>query len=408
MRSKAIADAQRALGWEPLVVTSPKHGAASGEERIDGVRYMRTGANVVGAAWRQLWALKRAVANLVARERVDVVHAHTPSLCGLASLWALRGAPTPVVYEVRGFYEDNAVAAGEYGASSLAYRARRASETAVLRGADAVVTISDGLHGDVVRRGVAQERVFVVPNGVNVDRFADPIPQPGLGASLGLSGCTVLAYIGNVKWPYEGLPLLIEALPRITAAVPGARLLLVGGTNPQMEAVIARMGCERWVVRAGRVPFEAIGAYYSLADICVYPRLRTRLTDLVTPLKPLEAMAAGVAVVASDVGGLRELVRNGDTGVLFPAEDSVALADRCIELAKNERMRQILGEHAKAFVRAEREWDDLSARYTEVYACARETCPRRWHWARAPFRSRPKPAARSATELEFTAVRGEM
>jgi glycosyltransferase involved in cell wall biosynthesis len=108
--------------------------------------------------------------------------------------------------------------------------------------------------------------------------------------------------------------------------------------------------------------------YYGLIDVLAYPRHRMRLTELVTPLKPLEAMAQGRMFVASDVGGHRELVRDGETGFLFPAGDADALA-RAIDgvLARREdwpRMRV----QARRFVETERTWVRSVARYESVYS----------------------------------------
>ena len=127
-------------------------------------------------------------------------------------------------------------------------------------------------------------------------------------------------------------------------------------------------GIAHAVVFAGRVPHAQVAAYYQLVDICVYPRLPMRLTELVTPLKPLEAMAQGRLVVASDVGGHRELVDDGKTGMLFRAGDTEALAQAILALLLAPASWPALRQQARAFVETERSWGASVGRYAPVYA----------------------------------------
>src|SRR5690606_29052867 len=134
----------------------------------------------------------------------------------------------------------------------------------------------------------------------------------------GLGGGRVLGFIGSF-YGYEGLDLLLAAMPHVLTALPDARLLLVGG-GPQEAALVQqarRLGLDSAVIFTGRVPHERVPAYSSLVDAFVFPRRSMRLTELVTPLKPLEAMAKSKLVLASDVGGHRELMEHGKTGWLF-------------------------------------------------------------------------------------------
>ncbi|HZI82910.1 MAG TPA: glycosyltransferase, partial [Casimicrobiaceae bacterium] len=182
-----------------------------------------------------------------------------------------------------------------------------------------------------------------------------------------------IGFVGSF-YGYEGLDLLIEAAAMLVPRRPDVRVLLVGG-GPREQALrklAAERGIAERVLFAGRVPHAEVQAYYDLIDVLAYPRHRTRLTDIVTPLKPLEAMAGGRLFVASDVGGHRELVRDGQTGFLFPAGDAAALA-RAIEtiLARPEDCTQVR-EQARRFVETERTWARSVARYADVYQRLRE------------------------------------
>src|SRR5262249_20185978 len=151
------------------------------------------------------------------------------------------------------------------------------------------------------RRGIEKDTVSVIPNGVDVDGFRPRARNRKLAEQLHLNGGPVFGFVGSF-YHYEGLRLLLEAFPRIRGQIPGAKLLLVGGGPEEQALKEANSTCDGAVSMIGNVPHAQVPDYYSVIDVLVYPRQRMRLTDLVTPLKPLEAMAMGKAVVASDVG----------------------------------------------------------------------------------------------------------
>lgn len=121
------------------------------------------------------------------------------------------------------------------------------------------------------------------------------------------------------------------------------------------------------ILFVGRVPHQAVGRYYSLIDILAYPRKKMRLTDLVTPLKPLEAMAQGKLVAASDVGGHRELIADGVTGTLFAPDDPPAIAAALAGLLRDRDIWDERRRTARAFVEADRNWSSNILRYEPVY-----------------------------------------
>jgi PEP-CTERM/exosortase A-associated glycosyltransferase len=314
--------------------------------------------------------MARRLTEVIRHVRPEVIHAHSPALNGEAALRAGRSAGLPVVYEVRAFWEDAAADHGTARAGSLRYRASQALETHVLRRADAVTTICDGLRQAIIGRGVTPGKISVIPNAVNPEHFrVGAEPDAALARELGLEGRTVLGFIGSF-YAYEGLDLLVKALPGLLQGDPDIRLLLVGG-GPQEEqlAELARaLGVQESVVFTGRVPHGEVQRYYDLVDLFVYPRRSIRLTELVTPLKPLEAMAQGRLVAASDVGGHRELIRAGETGWLFPADDVAGLQGGIGGLLQSRRQWSAMQEAARAFVENERTWAASVARYRPIYA----------------------------------------
>jgi PEP-CTERM/exosortase A-associated glycosyltransferase len=375
-RTLSLLREQRRLGWETYQVTSPKHTATSAlEEDVDGWHFYRTppveGTSALPglgelALMRQL---ERRLAQLVEQLKPNLLHAHSPVLNALPALRVGRKAGIPVVYEVRAFWEDAAVDHGTTTEGSLRYRATRAMETYALRRVDHVFTICEGLRSDIVARGIPAGKVTVIPNAVDVDTFeVGGEADPDLKRRLGLEGCAVVGFIGSF-YAYEGLDLLLDALPALLARRPDVRLLLVGG-GPQeaaLKAQVARLGLQDGVVFTGRVPHQQVQSYYDLVDVLAYPRHAMRLTELVTPLKPLEAMAQGRLFVASDVGGHRELIRHRETGWLFKAGSAQGLVDALDEVLGCRDDWPRLRANGRRFVEAERHWGRSAQGYLAPY-----------------------------------------
>lgn len=383
-RSRAILREQRKLGWETAHVTSAKHAvelAAQGremplEEDVEGLHFYRAPlpSGMLGRLplFDQLAVvngLGRRLSQVVPLVQPDILHAHSPALNGMAALRAAKKFALPFVYEVRAFWEDAAVDHRTCREGDMRYRATRAFETRVLRRADAVTCICEGLRRDIIARGVPAEKVTVIPNAVDIEQFQQgAAPDTGLAHSLGLDGKVVLGFIGSF-YAYEGLSLLLEALPALAAQRPDIRVLLVGGGYEEqaLKRQARELGVADRVIFTGRVPHGEVQRYYDLVDMLIYPRLSMRLTDLVTPLKPLEAMAQGRLVVASDVGGHRELIRDGETGCLFQAGSAVHLVDTVLQLLAASQLWPALRAAARHFVEQERNWRSSIARYRFVY-----------------------------------------
>ena len=375
-RTLSILREQRKLGWQTFHVTSPKQVDCSvDEETVDGWHFFRTqpakpvpalpGLNelaLINATERRLLEVARQV-------RPHLLHAHSPVLNAIPALRVGRRLGIPVVYEVRAFWEDAAVDHGTTQEGSLRYRLTRWLETRALRQAQHVFTICEGLRNDIVGRGIAANRITVIPNAVDIAAF-DPGGQPDnvLKSKLGLDGARVVGFIGSF-YAYEGLSLLLDALPRLLQSTPDVKVLLVGG-GPQdaaLKAQAQQLGLSDKVVFTGRVPHGDVQRYYDLVDVLAYPRLSMRLTELVTPLKPLEAMAQGRLMVASDVGGHRELIQNGENGMLFTAGSKDALADALASLMAMPEHWVGLRETGRRFVETERNWTASVAHYDAPY-----------------------------------------
>ena len=385
IRSGYIVNLQRTMGLQTWVVSSGQH--PNGElmrEAIDGVEYWRTASAQVNSVpflreCMLMRNLERQVESAAREIGPDIIHAHSPVLVGLPALRVARRLGLGFVYEIRDLWENAAVDRGRFGAGSPMYQVARRLESYVLSRADAVVTICDLLKKELQPRASRPENVHVVANGVDAQAFVPQAADDTLKARWGLAGKEVILYAGTFQ-PYEGLDLLVRAIGILARSNPSAHLVIVGGSagfahgtgsvseeERELLGVVRETGVADRVTFTGRIPHAEVKNMYAIADVVAYPRRLTRTTALTTPLKPLEAMAMAKPVVVSDVAPMLELVRDGQTGVVFRAGDVLDLASKLGKLLRNSALREQLGQGAREWVLRERQWPDLISRYRDVY-----------------------------------------
>lgn len=376
-RTRAILSIQHQMGIQTALITSSKHSENShgidAVETVDGLSFYRTFPTFLSKlpVLNQLdvvLTLIRRIESLMLIEQPDIIHAHSPCLNGLAALHIGKKYKIPVLYEMRASWEDAAVSHGTCQENDLRYKISRALETYVLKRADHVTTICDGLKGDIQIRGVSPEKITVIPNAVNTDKF-HPIQEKDmlLCSQLNLGSKKVLGFIGSF-YEYEGLGLLLKAVAILKDECPDFHVLLVGGGQAEntLKALVSQLGISDRVTFTGRVNHSEVMKYYSLIDLLIYPRLPMRLTELVTPLKPLEAMAMGKPCIASDVGGHQELIADHEDGLLFKAGN----LDNLVTLLKTVYMQSdftFLIKNGLEKVRQKRNWTVSVAPYQSIY-----------------------------------------
>ncbi len=373
-RTRAILKSLQGAGIEVRGITGARHAAEGPPiEEVEGLTFHRVPGEPAGPAglreWREIEALRRGIERVAAEWRPDILHAHSPALCGMAGLRAARRLGLPFVYEIRAFWEDAAVGNGTGTEGSLKYRLTRALENRVVAGVDAVFTICEGLRDDLVARGHDGGKIGISPNGVDLALFGTPpLRDADLAAELGIGDGPVIGFIGSF-YDYEGLDDLVAAMPILRERHPGACLLLVGG-GPMDETLRAQAdaspACDA-IIFTGRVPHAEVERYYSLIDVLAYPRKKSRLTDLVTPLKPLEAMAQERIVAASNVGGHRELIEDGVTGLLFPPDDPGRMASALARFIDEKYRWPAMREAGRRHVAEKHDWARNIDRYRAVY-----------------------------------------
>jgi PEP-CTERM/exosortase A-associated glycosyltransferase len=372
----------------PSVLTSPLHQlddpSAPAESVFEGIRYRRTSDKngLAGRAIQKRWPiirelavirrLQRKIESVLQTEPFDIVHAHSPALCGLAASEAARSCHVPFVYEIRAFWEDGTVEQNKNKVTSLRYRLSRGLETRVVRRADAVVGIARPILADLEGRGLSPDKLFHVPNGVDVARFSPQPRDASLAAELGLSKIPTLGFLGTL-FPWEGISWLIRAAEELHNRGVAFKLLIVGdGADAQnVTDAIEKAAAQGYVSFLGRVSNDQVERYYSIMDVMVYPRLSVRLTELVTPLKPLEAMALGKAILGSGVGGIRELVEPDVTGLLFEPGNVDSFCQQATRLLLDEALSRTLGAQARQKITEEKDWKRLVQRYQQVYEYAK-------------------------------------
>ncbi len=383
IRSHNILKFQSACGIEPYVLTTPKQGKSNGPvERFDNIEYVRTNYSAARGVWKSPYlnevGLMRYLTNEIQQHvrtfLPQIIHAHSPLLNGWPAHFVSRRAGLPLVYEVRAFWEDAAVDHGTCENDSLRYRMTKKFETMLMRRADSVVTLSQTMRAEILSREIPAAKVCVVPNAVDADRFTARPPRPELLKKYGLECRKVIGFIGSF-YRYEGLDILIEAFEKINAKYPQASLLLVGDgfERKNLETRASQSPAKSAIVFTGSVDPSEVIDYYALMDILAYPRRRMRLTELVCPLKPLEAMALKKCVVGSDVGGIREFVIPGETGLLAQPDDADDLAKNLSQLLHSPELCQKLGSKGREAVLKNWHWPRVIRRYGDIYQNARSS-----------------------------------
>ncbi len=378
-------------GWDVVGVTEPGFpgtvDVAGAPDRtvVEGLTYHHLLPNA-GRRLRDLGHDEYAglaaatLAGVVARERPALLHVssgHRGYEAALAAGAVARWAGIPWLYEVRSFFETTWTADAGLAETAEYPRRRFATETAMMREADLVLTLSSPMRDEIVEHhGIPADKVRVVPNGVDLDRFAPRPRDPGLRRELGLTDTFTLGYVSNLSHPREGQEVLIEAVARLRARGRAVTGLLVGdgGRRRELEDLAERLDVGEHVVFTGNVPFDEVAGHYAQIDLFVVPRVDERAARMVSPMKPFEAMAMRIPVLVADLPALTEIVGStpegagGQRGLAFRAGDPGALAAAAVELMDDEILRRLFVDNAAAWVAAERSWASVAGAFGQAYA----------------------------------------
>lgn len=399
VRTKYTVAALRRSGIESVIAVQSGGNHDEGlaenlEHEVEGVRTVMLRGPAKKDVSREEWltANTQALHELVRSVRPSVIHAHSDFANGALATHVGEASGVPVIYESRGFWEETWISRVSkaqgwedidlvirmYGAPDL-YELRRRSERRVRERADRVVTLAQTMKDFILQESeperVLAEHVYLARNAVDPDDFPAGAERPAVRRALGIKeGAVVVGYISSIV-EYEGIETLIDGYRLLQRRHPNTRLLIVGD-GPYLNRLrqrVERAGLEG-VIFTGRVPHEEVLEYYHSIDVFVVPRRKTRVTELVTPLKPFEAFSTGRPVVVSDVAALAEIADDSH-GIArqFTADDPSSLAETLAELVVNPELRSDLGRRGAEWVRQERSWDANVPMYRRAYEDLRTT-----------------------------------
>jgi glycosyltransferase involved in cell wall biosynthesis len=374
-RSHGVLTSLAARGWQVDAVTRlgfPYDRWPQSDERVvpmsdtvDGVTYHRILED--GVRRYPQYPLRsyidrfadRVVEHAV-RHQARLLHASSFHVNGLATANAARRLGLPFVYEMRGLEDLMKISRDPSFGETDRYRFLTSLENEICHQADRVFVITDALRREMAARGVPEDRMVVLPNGVHVDHFAPRERDAELERELGVAGKTVIGYAGGLV-DYEGMDLLLEAVAALRRRRDDFHLIVVGDGHYQsaLDALAGRLRLGDVATFTGRVPHSQVGRYLSLFDIAPFPRRPLPVCELISPIKPFESMAMGKAVIVSSVAALTEIVSDGRTGLVFAKGDVIDLTRTIERLLDSPELRTSLGTAARAWVRAERDWSSI-------------------------------------------------
>ncbi len=388
LRTQNIAAAIARSGWDMHLVSRPGYPwdradargtkVGAGAYDVDGVHYTRLRGPSAGETPFPGYVERsaQALGRFIERIRPSLVYAASNYVTGLPALVAARRAGVPFVYSVRGLWEYTAAAKNPGWEATERFALQRDLETRVAVEADRVVVLSEALRREMIDRGVEADRITLAPNCVDAEAFKPIAKDRALARTLGLGDRYVLGFLGSLEH-YEGLDDLLEAAALLVRDGLDLAVLIVGegSASGHLREEARRLELGDRVVQLGRIPPSQVAGHYSVVDAAVFPRLPLPVCEIVSPLKPLEAMAMGKPVIGSDVAAVAEMIVHNRTGLLFRKGDVHALADTIRRLMGDPGLAHALGRQARAWVETERSWDVPARAIVEVCASLTERSP---------------------------------
>ena len=343
------------------------------DEIIDGVKYHRltTEREVPKKKpiTRYVHNYTESLVDYARNKKPAIVHAASNHWNGLAAVETARRLGLKSIYEVRGLWEVTRASREPAWRHELGYSYMARMETDAANEADQVIAITEGLRDEMIDRGVDGAKITVVPNGVDSQRFTPLERDNELAHELGLEDKVVIGYVGSLL-DYEGLDLLLKAASKLAETRLDFHVLVVGdgAEKNKLEALASHLNLlGTYVTFTGRVPHHDVEKYYSLIDIAPFPRLPLPVCELVSPLKPFEAMAMEKAIIVSNVRALTEIVDDGVLGLVHEKGSVESLATQIETLLDDATLRESLAGAAREWVIRERDWKVLSARVANIY-----------------------------------------
>lgn len=377
-RTQGILKAIKSAGVDLFCVTRPGYPEDRGlvlkeslQHEIDGVGYeVLPGSGRALPLDQQIEETANIIVKKAQKERPAIIHAASNYENALPALIAARRLGIPFIYEVRGLWEWTAASKKNYDyENSDKFLLQKTLEATTARNADHVFTLTQGLAMELKERGVEINRISLAPNAIDPSSYAPVSRNQELWDRLKLNGASfVIGYIGSIA-AYEGLDDLIKAFRILLKQKPDARLVIVGDGDELdlLKVKTRKYGLEKKIIFTGKVPSKEVHAYYSILNVIALPRKPFKVCQLVSPLKPLEAMAMNIPMVVSDVQALKEMVIDGETALVHKSGNAESLADCLLRIANEPGLSKHLAYSAHQFVVDNRTWDKIAVDIKNVY-----------------------------------------
>jgi glycogen(starch) synthase len=377
LKGRYIIKLQKDFGLKPVVITSPNHALTSNPiELIEGIFHYRTFLPEESTPPRRgcpffkerssIVSLGQAIYQVATSQRIDVIHVHSPSFNGIAALEAGQKRNIPVLYEIHDF--------DKKGLPEHADRSREPATQALSKGLDrylcrqagAVVITEKGLRERMLGEEISEGKIYTVSYGDDSSLLKPIQNEEEIQKRYQLQNSPVLGFLSSL-FNHEGVDCLLQAFLKVREQVPETRLLLIDDGQGPSRAQAACQDVSGHIIYVGQVKQKDIQRYYSLIDVLVYPQLKMNAAEDSSLQQPMEAMALGKAIVASDMSSLRKLIIDKKTGLLFKAGDISDLAGKCLKLVINKHLRQTLGDGARLQMAQDRKWLQVMAQYLKAY-----------------------------------------
>tara|TARA_B100001142_G_scaffold245858_1_gene245422 strand:+ start:2421 stop:4235 length:1815 start_codon:yes stop_codon:yes gene_type:complete len=340
---------------------------------IDGINYYFTPSRTKSIAKLDIQQYQKENVKLIIKQakkfNPSIIHCASNYSCGLAGTAAAKLLGIPSIYEMRGLWHVTRTAKQPEYADSDHYRMIEKLEIQAANNADHVFTITNGVKDVLLKNGINEKKISLLPNAVDTKKFKPNKRNGKIEEKFNLKGKTTIGYIGSFT-DYEGLDYLLRAAASLNKKYYGQfKVLLIGDgvVLDDLKELRNKLKLNDIVHFTGRINHEEVLDYYSVIDIAAYPRKGTKVCELISPLKPLEAMAMGKAVIASNVTALSDMVKNGKTGILHEKDNVEDLVEKIGLLMSEPLMQNKLGNSARIWVNENRTWNETSKVVSEVY-----------------------------------------
>jgi glycosyltransferase involved in cell wall biosynthesis len=302
-------------------------------------------------------------------EKPGIVHAASNHRNALPALIAARRCGLPFVYEIRGLWELTAASRNDAWEETERFALERRLELTIAAHADHVLVITEALKSILVEADLPAEKISLLPNAVDPALFTNIARDEALAAEHALDAFDLAIVYAGTLTNYEGLDDLIQAIGLLRGRGVKVKFLLVGEGpfRSRLQDLVRAQALESHVTFVGRVSPDQVPRFNALADLMIFPRKNYKVCNVVSPLKPFEAMAMGKPVILSNLVVSREIVKDGVTGLLCEPENPSALADAIEQLARDPKRRAELGSRAQEWVIRERTWEANAARLRSIH-----------------------------------------